>query len=301
MKKDKKGLITKKHDIIFCYLVAFLPLLQFAVFYVYVNINTFTMTFQSYSVVGGVAQWNWVGFENFKRAFEALTSSTFKPMWKNSIVAYIAGLLLSTPLSLLFSNYIYKKNFGFKFAKVILYVPSIVSAVTLSVFFVYIADDVIPAIFNLRYGLLAGKDTKFVTCMLFTIWSGFGTNVIIYVGTMSGIPDSVIEAAKLDGATGLKEFFSITLPLVYPTITLFITVGVSSIFTNQVNLFTFFGADNLEKFSTLGYYLYKNTSTNNYVNHPYLATLGLIFSVASLILIYTLRFFMEKFGPSTEK
>ena len=291
----------KKSEILFCYLLAALPLLQFCIFYIFVNFNTITMTFQTYTVVDGVASWEPVGFDNYEYAFEMLFSSTFKSMWKNSITAYLVGILISTPLGLLFSNYIYKKYFGSKIFKVILYLPSIISTMTISVFFLYIANYVLPEIFGLEVGLFTNKDTRFPTAMLFTIWAGFGGSVIIYESTMSSISESVVEAATLDGATGFKEFFYITLPLVYPTISMFVSVGITSVFTNQVSLFNFFGTDCMNRFSTIGYYLYKNISTSNYKDHSYLATLGVIFTFISIILVYTTKYLMKKLGPSVEE
>lgn len=297
----KKLSPRKKSEVLFCYLLAALPLLQFCIFYVFVNFNTITMTFQTYVVVDGIGEWIPAGFDNYKYAFELLLGSTFKSLWKNSVLAYVVGLLVSTPLGLLFSNYLYKKYPGTRFFKVVLYMPSIISAMTISVFFLYIANNVIPELFGLKIGLLTNKDTKFATALFFSIWCSFGSGVIIYVSTMSSISESVVEAAQLDGATGFKEFFYITLPLVYPTISMFISVGITAIFTNQVNLFNFFGSDNLNKFSTIGYYLYKNISTSNFKEHSHLATLGVIFTFISIILVYSTKWLMKKIGPSVEE
>ena len=64
----------------------------------------------------------------------------------------------------------------------------------------------------------------------------------MYSNSMSGISEEVIEAAKLDGATGIKKFFYVVFPQVFGTVSTFLIIGVAGIFTNQINLFSFYEA-----------------------------------------------------------
>ena len=84
--------------------------------------------------------------------------------------------------------------------------------------------------------------------------------MLMYSGAMSGVSDSVIEAAKLDGITPIREFFYIIVPLIYPTLVTFLVVEVAGIFTNQMNLYNFYGLKAEYSLYTFGYFLYKGNS-----------------------------------------
>ena len=110
----------------------------------------------------------------------------------------------------------------------------------------------------------------------------------------------MVEAANLDGATGFKEFWHISLPQVYPTLSVFIVTGIASIFTNQFNLFTFYGTS--APYQTFGYYLYKETLNHN-TDLPYfpkLAAFGLMMAIVAIPLTFLVRWLLEKFGPTED-
>ena len=106
--------------------------------------------------------------------------------------------------------------------------------------------------------LSGGKGSgKIIGAWSFSAIFGFA-NVLMYIGAMSRIPGGVVESAKLDGASPMQEFFKITLPLILPTIMVYVTTGIAGIFTNQVNLYTFFGQASTTQ--TVGYYTFKTYS-----------------------------------------
>ncbi len=65
---------------------------------------------------------------------------------------------------------------------------------------------------------LTSSDVVLFTVSLTTVWRNLGFTFIIYLGGLSSLPSEVLEAAEVDGATGLQKFFRITLPLLSPTI-----------------------------------------------------------------------------------
>ena len=58
--------------------------------------------------------------------------------------------------------------------------------------------------------LIQNYDTRFETILFFAIWAGFGSQVLMYTGAMSGISDSLTDAAKIDGMSAFCEFMHIT-------------------------------------------------------------------------------------------
>lgn len=113
--------------------------------------------------------------------------------------------------------------------------------------------------------------------MFYYMWLSFGSMMLMYLGAMNGISESVAEAARLDGASTLQEFWYITFPMIYPTFSTLFYTSVASIFTNQINLYSIWGTEADSSVWTFGYYLYKEVARaeSSQANYPYLATIGL--------------------------
>ena len=303
--KKERGINRSKRGklIFYCCLIV-LPMLQYCVFYLGVNFNSILLAFRQYDLQGGGFQW--VGFQNFQSAFDKLfhlPELTFA--FRNSLIAYACSLLVGIPLAVFFSYYIFKKFAGYRFFKVVLFMPSIVSAMIMSVIFSVFSNRVIPFIFETYFhtkveGLLSNVDTLLPTMIAYTIYIGFGANILMYVGAMSNIPESVIESAQLDGASNLQELWYIVFPMIWPTLATFIVVGLTGVFTNQINLYPFFSDKANVRVYTYGYYLYVKTVTSTTIQYPELAALGLIFTAIAAPLTLAVRKLLDKFGPSTD-
>lgn len=308
-KNVKSATKGKRNEALFFHLLIILPLLQFALMYVYVNINSVLLAFQTYDVFTGKFVLN-AGFSNFQTVFAELFSSsgTLGVAFKNSVTMYLVSLLVVMPLALLFSYYMYKKNFLTETFRVILFLPSIITPVVLASIYMILMDQGVPSLLqkiqggDLQLGLISRDDTRFTTLLCFYVLTCFGTNVLMYTNAMSQISESVVEAAQLDGASMLQEFFYISLPLIYPTLTTFLTVGIVDIFVGQMHLFAFFGGGAEISDYTIGYYLYilskdKSATSDMY---PFAATMGIIFSLVAIPVTLVLRWAFEKFGPQTD-
>ena len=129
---------------------------------------------------------------------------------------------------------------------------------------------------------------------------GFGISVLLYSGAMSGIDNSLIEAAKLDGATSLSEFWHVVLSSIFPTITTFLVVGVAGIFINQMALFNFFGGEAPNSLSTFGYYMFVKVEDANIAQFPRLSALGILMTVVAVPITFVVKYLLEKFGPKTD-
>ncbi len=304
--KKKRTLREKDKDLIFyCLMIAF-PVLQFVVFYIGVNFNSILLAFQNISIAEGVKSVTFT-FDNIKDAFQLLTKSpALIYAMKNSLVAFAVIMFISTPLGLLFSYYIYKKQPGAGAFRVILFLPSILSAIVMVTIFSQFANAAIPSIAKKYFdvemqGLMDNVDTRFITLMFYTVWFGFGTNVLMYTNAMSGIAPEVVESAHLDGAVGIKEFLHISLPMIWPTIVTFVVVNVAGIFVNQLNLFSFRGAAAPEDMWTYGYYLYKEVQTaDSEAEYTILAALGILMTLVAVPLTMGIRRLMEKLGPTED-
>lgn len=300
----------KRKQIVFFTSLVVLPLLQFCVFYIYVNINSFILAFQKYA-------WNENGlgfnvsfarWENFSKAFVILADSGY--MLLNSLQLFLWSTVLGMTLALLFSYYIYKKSPCSGLFRVILFMPKIVSDIVFAVLFNALTSGVYSTIMSeIRgeyvLGLIDNPNTQFATVLFYNLWVGFGVNVLMFSGSMSSIDDSLVESAHLDGANLLQEFYHITIPMIWPTFVSFFIVGVTGLFTNQMHLHTLFGDSAPSQLSTFGYFLYKEAahaeliSTGEY-EVSVLAAIGLILTFIMLPITLGLRWALNKFGPSVD-
>jgi multiple sugar transport system permease protein len=126
---------------------------------------------------------------------------------------------------------------GQGFFRVLLYMPSLFSVGAVGLIWVWLLNSQFGFI-NYLLSFIGAKPINWLgdpglvlpALSLTTIWWGFGFPMLIFIAGLQGIPDSLYEAAKIDGASSRQLFLHITLPLLRPTI-LFVTVtGVISHF-----------------------------------------------------------------------
>ncbi len=287
---------------IFYWLMLAFPLLQLLLFYFVVNFRSILFTFQKYDTT--TSTYFGFTFKNIIDVFKNIGSERVLILSaRNSLILYGCGLVFGTGLGLMFSFYIYKKYFAAEFFRVLLFLPQIISAVVLSIIYMYLVEEALPmileAVFQKDISIKLNKG-GFPYILFFTLWIGFGTSVLMYTSSMSGISESIVESASLDGVTPLKEFWYITLPMVYPTIVTFLTVGLAGIFTNQMNLVSFHGTVQSVEYEqyTFGYYLFREVQAGGKGNFPYLSAFGLIITIVIAPISILAKHYLEKFGPS---
>ena len=303
MLKNKTSLKAKnRKDLIYYCLMMALPVLQFCVFWIGVNINAILLAFQKYDFYTNTYTWDVIGC--MKEAFETIGSiEGFK--WKNSIIIYLVGLVVSTPLTLFFSYYIAKQKTGTSCFKVFLYLPNVISGVVFSTIWIFFAERAIPTyldkLLNIKIdGLIENVDTRFMAILLFGMFTGFGGGVLMYSNAMSAISPDIIEAANLDGATGIKEFWYITLPLIYPTLSIMIATGVGGIFLSDIGLYLYFGGGAPAEMQTFSYMIMVDTLTAEHPgDYAKLASIGLITTFVVAPMVFGAKYLFKKFGPST--
>lgn len=301
----KKGVDWKKWLFVAC--VTALPLLQFIIMYIVVNINSFVMAFRSYDNV--TEKWSFVGFENFRQLFNDIARLPLMGhAFRNSIVAWLVSLVVGIPFALMFSYYIYSKGMGYKVFRVMLFLPSVLSATVLILIFKYFAETAVPSLYLSVFGgkirgLFSNPDTRFASVLFFNTFIGFGTNVLMYTGSMAGISESCMEAAKLDGAGMFRTFFNVVLPQIVPTISVFVTTGIAAIFTNQLNLYSFYWNDAAHEIQTVGYFLYQRVQKagDNFAPYPYAAALGICITVIVGPLVVLVRRLLNYIDPMEDR
>lgn len=298
---------SKRHKLIFYVALLIFPLLQFAVFYIYVNINSIMLAFKEFNPLAESFDeaYTWVYFKNISQVINDFITNKHGLLnaLKNTGKLFLATMLIGIPLPIFVSYYMYKKGFFYKGFRIILYLPSVVSTFAIVLSYMYFCEVAVPEIGNVLgmkiIPLISNPKTVYGTILFFYLWFSIGSSFMLYTSTMEGINPSVIEAAKLDGANSFQEFFYVILPLIYPTFVTYIVTSIAVMFTNQMNLFSFFGIEAPSNLTTIGYFLYKETTISGIAQYPYLAAFGIVCTLVSIPLCFGIKFLLERLGPST--
>lgn len=285
-----------KGDIIFYCLLLIIPLAQIAIFYFGVNFQNILMSFQTYNTKENLFLWN--PSANIDKFVAQVKEPVFWIMVRDSFIVWLCTQFAGTILALFFSYYIYKKRTLYKFFKFVLFLPSIIPGLLLVLIFRLFMNSAMPAFLHIEEGLLTHADTYFWIITAFTVWISFGSQVLVYSGAMDQIPPEILEAGKLDGVTPFREFISLVVPYIIPTVTTFIIAGVATIFTNQNNLYSFFGEKIIGVDQTIGYHLYYLVSSDaaGMTNYCYASFLGLMSTCVAVPLTFVVRRIMKIWG-----
>ncbi len=302
--------IGRRGDFLFHLALLAWPILQFSVFYIAVNLNSFKLAFEKPGIFQG-SNVEWQFWDNFKYIF---SDSVFPEVLKAALTSlefYAITTAISVPLALLFAYYIFKKAAGGKLFRFFLFLPSIISSMVMVVLFANFmglaSADMLRDIFGIKIqGNLFDmtKRSSYVSVLFFYVWTNFGTTTLIYSNKMGELAPETLEAAQLDGASSADEFLYIVFPFAFPTASVFLVTGIATIFSNQYNVFSFYGGGGLGFDSgPLGYYLFDFVQSDaayqqwNSANFNYASALSLLITVIVIPITLTARWALDKFGP----
>ncbi len=306
IKQNKKPKLTKKavsRLVFYCVGMA-IPLTLLGIFYFGVNIKSIIMSFQSWDMVQG--RYIWSDFTNFKQLFSEMGSNpTFGYMFRNTMLGFFIPEAVCFVPSIMTSYYVYKKFRCYRFFRVVMYLPSILSVLALSIVQKYMLELGYPAIVEALTGktvdgLLTNPNTTIPALIGVSIWFGFCQGVMIYPATMSSIPDSCIEAAQIDGCSVWKEFTRIVVPMIWPTIVVKFVADLCGMMSIDLQVFNMLGENADGAFQTVGYYLYTGALHANSSSMPMLSAFGLFLSVIMVPVVLCVRKLLLKVGPKTD-
>lgn len=307
IKTEKMPKTFRKGSSIFIGAMLIIPVAWFIVFYLIVNFNSIIMAFKT--IIGisdyGTVQYKW-GLENYKQLWLELTTagSDMRVSLVNSLKYSFLNILFIVPLTYFVSYFLYKKILLHKFFRVLFYLPSILSAVTMVIIYKNFVGGFGPVyqfcdkVFNVQLpALLTNAKYATPTIMVYCIWTGFGVNIVLYQGAMGRIPEEIIEAGKIDGISWWRELIFIVTPLVWSTLSMTLILAVTGIFTVNVPILLF-GTGGAYETNTISYYIFGLVYSGGIFN--YAASIGVFFTICGLPIVFGFRWFMNKVDPKIE-
>lgn len=296
MKRREKGFIV---------FLLIIPVVHWLIFWLYVNLQSIFLAFQSYTIDG-------TGFTlgNFVEVWRQITSpinNTIGLALTNTLKYFATTVLIIIPLCLVVSFFLYKRIWGYKVFRVIFYLPAIISGMAMVTAYKEFLDPngplgAIMKMFGVDYDVsfLGSSATATNTIVVYTILTGLTTNVLLFSGGMARIPLEVLEAAKLDGVGPWKELVKIIFPLIWPTFSTQLIFTMTGLFSAGGPILLFTNGD--KGTSTIAFWIFSKVygldgTGPSLGAYNIVACAGLCFTLVGVPLILIARKLTEKIEP----
>jgi multiple sugar transport system permease protein len=265
------------------------------IFVLYPLVYSFVISLTEYS---GMNSPTWVGVQNYISAFvDPLVHTAVGNTVYYMLIAVPVGLLVALILAIAMNQNVREVALY----RTILYIPSLIPAFAMSFIFIVFVNPQFGLV-NRFLGLFGMPDTNLLgdpslvkIVIIVMAQLGAGNTALIFLAGLRNVPDTLYEAARVDGAGRIRQFLSITLPLLTPTILFNLITGISGamqIFTEAFILSEGSGGpDNSTMFYML--YLYRNAFAYGQLGYASaLAVLLFLFGIllAGLVLWLSRRF-----------
>jgi len=210
-------------------------------FYFYPMFQALILSFQS----GTGTNLQFIGLGNYKRV---LTDVTFIAAFKNTFIYLIIQVPVMILLGLLLSVLLNDRALKLRgFFRTAIFLPCVTSLVAYSVIFKYLfsgdglVNQLLLKLSLVSEGLNWITDPFWakVTIIMAITWRWTGYNMIFYLSALQNVDPSIYEAAKIDGASPIQQFFKITIPMLKPIIlftSIISTIGTLQLFDEIVNI-----------------------------------------------------------------
>lgn len=213
---------------------------------------------------------------------------------KNALLLGAGFVLIQHPICIVFA--VLLDRIGGKAEKVfrtVFFIPCVISVVVISKMWLSLLDPTY-GIFNKildsiglgawQHAWLGETSTALGSLLGILIWSGFGWGLLFYYAGVKGIPEEMYEAARLDGASGLKLHWNITVPLLSPVITVQVTLAIITALKQMETVFLTTNGGPGDSTQFLAVYLYNEAFSAS--QYGYANAISILFVVVCLIATY---------------
>ncbi|MDC3417524.1 carbohydrate ABC transporter permease [Aquibacillus salsiterrae] len=265
-RRQKTGLISKRkkrahQEAIWAYLFIAPTVIGLCIFYMFPAVASFALSFTKWN---GISAAEYIGLGNI---IALIQDSSFIRSIVNTTVFTIVSVPLSVIIAMCISLMLNQRIKGMVVYRTLYFLPVVTMPVAVGMVWKWL--------YNTEYGLvnyvlglfglpqpswLFNPNIALLSVILVYVWMTVGNNVILLLAGLQGISKTYYEAAQIDGATKVNQFFHITLPLITPTLFfVFITGMISSLQVFDL-IFIMIGDSNvlLEPLRTIVYGVYES-------------------------------------------
>jgi multiple sugar transport system permease protein len=246
------------------------------------------LSLQKVQLLGGV-EYEFIGFRNFTRLVED------ERVWIALIntAQYVAIVVpTQTILALILAVTLNSEIRGKNWWRILYFLPTVTSSAVLTLIFMWIyntdglLNDFLAFVGLPTYNWLGDPAVALKGIMLMNIWSTAPFYMVIYLAALQDIPQTLYEAAELDGANGWQKFIRITVPLLKPVTFFVVAIGVISTFQLFDQSYIFSGGTGGPNNATLTVVLLIYQAVFRNLQMGYAAAIA--FLLAAVIIVITL-------------
>ena len=280
-----------------------LPGLLFILIFKYMPLGGITIAFKEFLLGKGIWGSPWVGLENFE--YMLALPDTKRVMWNTLFIA-AAKILINFPVPIIISILLNEvKNHRFKRSvQTIIYLPYFISWVILAGIIqdLFAKEGLINqflGIFGAEPVFFLGNKYAFLGVLIGTdVWKNFGYNTVVYLAAITGIDETLYEAAKIDGANRFQQIWNVTLPGIAPIVVLMMILNLGNVLNAGFEqIFNLYNPLVYETADIIDTFVYRISLVE--ANYSLGTAVGLLKSVVSFILIVTSYKIANKYSDYT--
>lgn len=173
------------------------------------------------------SQWKWVGFDNYVKAFS--DNSFVHAFWYTALFAFVSVLFINM-LAFTVAYFLTKDIKGSNLFRTVFFMPNLIGGIVLGYIWSMIFDGIL-----VKYNTSVVLETRFGFWGLIILmcWQQVGYMMIIYIAGLQSIPEDMMEAARIDGASNWQALWKVTIPNMMSSFTICIFLTL----TNGFKLF----------------------------------------------------------------
>ena len=252
-------------------------------------------SFRKWNGIGKTSEF--IGLENYIRLFT--NDPAFVSALKYTFIYAIGTVLIVNVLAIFFAALLESKIKGKGFFRAAFYIPNIISLVIIGFIWKFICTRVFEALMSITgwgiFGLswLGDSQLAVFSTIIVSVWQSLGFYILIYVAGMQGVPTELNESADLDGAGAVRRFFSITIPLIMPSISFCMFHSVANSLKMFELIFSLTGGGPGTSTTSIALDIY-NTAFNNSRYGYGSAKSVILFIIVLVISVIQVNFFKGK-------
>lgn len=282
------------------YLMA-IPGVVYFILFKYFPMGGVIIAFQDFHPFTGFLGSPWVGVKHFNRLF---TDPDFFMLLRNTLMLSVYQLVLAFPAPIIVALMLneLRREWFKRSIQSLIYIPHFMSwVVVVSMFFVIfessggVFQNFLASLGFEKFTIMMNPELFRPMYILQVLWRDTGWGTIIYLAALAGISPELYEAAKMDGASRLRQIWHITLPGIRSTIVILLLLKLSDILeTSFEHVYIIVNSLNRDVAEVFDTYVYRVGLINGQLS--YATAVGLFKGVVGLLLVMSANWLAKKFG-----
>ena len=178
--------------------------------------------FLSFTKFKTTSKWTWVGLDNYVKAF---ADESFRYSFGYTALYAVVSVILINVIAFAVAYALTQKIRGANLFRTVFFMPNLIGGIVLGYIWSMIFDGLLAAY---NTSILTNSTWGFWGLIILMCWQQIGYMMIIYIAGLQAVPEDMLEAAKIDGASGWQTLIKVTIPNVMSSITICLFLSLSN-------------------------------------------------------------------------